>query len=102
MEELTRQIIELLSSGPSTIGAVVLFITALIEYVFPPFPGDTVTLFGAFLAANGSWSVPLVFTAVTLGSASGSALNCFMRAVSVIKFDVNYSIFDRRPHSNNE
>jgi membrane protein DedA with SNARE-associated domain len=73
MEDLTQQIIDYLSSGQSAPGLLILFGSAFVEYVFPPFPGDTVTLFGAFLAANFDWSVPLVFAAVTLGSLAGSA-----------------------------
>lgn len=73
MEDLTQQIIDYLSSGQSVPGMGILFASSFIEYVFPPFPGDTVTLFGAFLAANFEWSVPLVFAVVTLGSLAGSA-----------------------------
>jgi len=73
MEDLTQQIIDYLSSGQSVPGLLILFGSAFVEYVFPPFPGDTVTLFGAFLAANFEWSVPVVFAAVTLGSLAGSA-----------------------------
>ena len=73
MEDLTQQIIDYLSSGQSIPGMGILFASSFIEYVFPPFPGDTVTLFGAFLAANFEWSVPLVFAVVTLGSLAGSA-----------------------------
>jgi membrane protein DedA with SNARE-associated domain len=73
MEDLTQQIIDYLSSGQSVPGMLILFASSFIEYVFPPFPGDTVTLFGAFLAANFEWSVPIVFAVVTLGSLAGSA-----------------------------
>jgi membrane protein DedA with SNARE-associated domain len=73
MEQLAERIIDFLAAGQSLAGLGVLFASALIEYVFPPFPGDTVALFGAFLAAHQGWSVPLVFAAVTLGSLAGSA-----------------------------
>lgn len=75
MEDLARSAIEYLSAGQSAAGLAVLFAAALVEYVFPPFPGDTVTLFGAFLAAHGGWSVPLVFAAVTVGSVGGAAVD---------------------------
>ena len=51
----------------------VLFLSAAIEYLFPPFQGDTVTLFGAFLVATREWSLALVLGAVTLGSLCGAA-----------------------------
>ena len=44
----------------------------MVEYLFPPFPGDTVTLFGAFLITRHGWSMPLVFLSVMIGSAVGS------------------------------
>lgn len=52
-----------------------LFAGALIEHVFPPFPGDTVTLAGALLVAAGQLSLPLTFLAVLGGSLLGSALD---------------------------
>ena len=55
--------------GP--LGYVVLALSALIEYLFPPFPGDTVALFGVFLAATAGYSPLGVFVALTLGSIIG-------------------------------
>ena len=42
------------------------------EYVFPPFPGDTITLFGAVLITAYKWSFWGVFGAVMAGSVAGS------------------------------
>jgi len=53
----------------------VLVASSVIEYVFPPFPGDTVTLAAAVLARVGSWSWSLVFLALTLGSLVGATLD---------------------------
>lgn len=52
-----------------------LALASLLEYVFPPFPGDTVLLAGAALAARGAvdgWAVVLV---TTVASVAGSFLN---------------------------
>jgi membrane-associated protein len=54
---------------------LVLFGSAVLEYLFPPFPGDTVTLFGAFLVAARGWSFGWVLGAVTLGSLVGAWLD---------------------------
>lgn len=75
MEELGQALLDFLSSGQSAAGMAILFFSAAVEYVFPPFPGDTVTLFGAFLAATEGWSVPLVFAVVTAGSLVGASLD---------------------------
>ncbi len=54
---------------------LILFLAALVEYVFPPFPGDTVTLMGGLYAVRGEKPWGLVFAAVTLGSVLGAALD---------------------------
>lgn len=45
---------------------------AAIEYLFPPFPGDTVTLAGAVLARLGNWSIPLIFSVLMAGNLMGA------------------------------
>lgn len=44
---------------------------ALIEYLFPPFPGDTIVLFAVFLAARAQLEWPLVLLAATGGAVLG-------------------------------
>jgi membrane protein DedA with SNARE-associated domain len=56
---------------PGPLGLCVLGFCAFIEYVFPPFPGDLVTVFGAFLVTRRGWSAPGVLGAVLAGSAVG-------------------------------
>lgn len=58
---------------PVWLGALALFAAALIEYVFPPFPGDSICLFGAFLVGHAGWSLPAVFAAVLAGNVVGFA-----------------------------
>jgi len=58
------------SEGP--LAYLVLAGAAMLEYVIPPFPGDTVTLFGIFLAATSGYAVALVYLALTVGSTVGS------------------------------
>lgn len=74
METLLTDIVR--DTGPHAIW--ILFAAALVEYVFPPFPGDTVTLFGAYYAVVGVQPLPLVFVAVTLGSIAGAAIDYFV------------------------
>ncbi len=57
------------------VGLLLIFLSAGIEYVFPPFPGDTVTLAAAVLVGHWHWSLPLVFGVVTAGSLVGAALD---------------------------
>lgn len=52
---------------------LLLFASAIAEYVFPPFPGDTVTLAGAVLVTAYGFPAPAVLAAVLAGSLVGCA-----------------------------
>ncbi len=52
---------------------LLVFGSALLEYVFPPWWGDSLVLMGFFLAAQGAASPPLLFAAAIAGSALGAA-----------------------------
>ncbi len=54
---------------------VVLFGASFVEYVFPPFPGDTIVILGAWYALHGAISWPGAFSAVTLGAVAGAWLD---------------------------
>ncbi|MBI5549771.1 MAG: DedA family protein [Deltaproteobacteria bacterium] len=56
-------------------GLVAIALGAFIEYVFPPFPGDTVTVLGGLYAVRGGWPVWLVFASVMAGSLAGAFLD---------------------------
>jgi len=71
LEQLTDAITAFLQQNNNPWGLGLLGLSALVEYVFPPFPGDTVTLFGAFLVVRYGWSLAWVFSAVMLGSTAG-------------------------------
>jgi membrane protein DedA with SNARE-associated domain len=64
----------LVEDHDSILGLGVLAGSATIEYVFPPFPGDFVTVLGAILVTGYGWSLPLVLGAVMLGSIVGAWL----------------------------
>jgi membrane protein DedA with SNARE-associated domain len=67
MEELLPWLQQ--SEGP--LAYLVLGLASLIEYVFPPFPGDTVALFGVFLAATAGYGVVWVYLVLNLGALGG-------------------------------
>lgn len=62
------------SSTNNALGLAVLCGSAVTEYVFPPFPGDMITVFGGVLVGAYDWSFALVFASVTLGSVIGGLL----------------------------
>ena len=61
-----------LEQGDHPLSYFVLGVAAALEYVFPPFPGDLISLFGAFLAAAGGYSIPLVYGVLNIGSLAGA------------------------------
>ncbi len=72
MDAITDWLIAFVTAENNPIGLLVLGASALIEYVFPPFPGDTVVLFGAILVGAYGWNLAAVFTVVMIGSVIGS------------------------------
>ena len=50
---------------------LILFASAYIENTFPPIPGDTVTVIGAYLITTGKLSFAGVWLSTTLGSVLG-------------------------------
>ncbi len=72
--ELASDLGELVArSGPAALP--VLFLASLVEYVFPPFPGDLLVLLGAWYAVQGVISWPLAFAVVTAGALVGATLD---------------------------
>ncbi len=50
---------------------LILFLSAYVENVLPPIPGDTVTIFGAYLVGIGRLDFALVLGSTTVGSLLG-------------------------------
>lgn len=63
--------LEFLNSLPSTLIYVLLGLSAFVENVFPPIPGDTITAFGAFLVGTKRLHFFGVYLSTTIGSLSG-------------------------------
>jgi membrane protein DedA with SNARE-associated domain len=72
LDWLTDWLISFVSDQDNWAGLAVIAASAMLEYVFPPFPGDTITLFAAVLITAYDWSFVGVFGAVMLGSVAGS------------------------------
>jgi membrane-associated protein len=70
-----NQVFDYLSGQAVWWGLVILGVSAIIEYVFPPFPGDTITLVGAVLIPRAGWPIWGVFGAVMVGTAIGTAVD---------------------------
>lgn len=55
-------------------GYPVFLLAALIEYVFPPFPGDTIVVLGGAWVARGDRSIALLALMLTVGNIIGIAV----------------------------
>jgi membrane-associated protein len=74
LDRIAADLGELLGhTGP--VAPLVLFLASFTEYVFPPFPGDLVVVFGAWYAVQGIVSWPEAFAAVTVGSVLGAVVD---------------------------
>ncbi len=49
----------------------VLFAGSYVENIFPPFPGDSVIVFGAYMVGTGTWRFDGVLISTTAGSIAG-------------------------------
>jgi membrane-associated protein len=67
-----RPLLELVARNQNGVGLLLIGASACIEYLFPPFPGDLIVVFAAFLVARRGWSMGLVLASVLAGSALGA------------------------------
>lgn len=68
---------------------VFLFGSAVFENLFPPVPGDTITVFGAFLVGIGKLDFFMVYAVTTLGSSVGFILLFYLGAFLEMEFFLN-------------
>jgi membrane protein DedA with SNARE-associated domain len=67
----TDAIFKLLESLPDGLIYIMLAVSAFVENICPPIPGDTITAIGAFLVGVGQLDFFWVFASTTLGSLAG-------------------------------
>jgi len=74
-----------------------LFTVALVEYLFPPIPGDTVMVFGAYLVGIGKLDLLTVYILTTLGSIFGFLILFFIAKYYGREFFLrrNYRFFSK-------
>jgi membrane protein DedA with SNARE-associated domain len=67
----TETFLNYLHSLPDNLIYLLLGLSAFVENIFPPIPGDTITAFGAFLVGAGRLDFFGVYACTTLGSLTG-------------------------------
>jgi membrane protein DedA with SNARE-associated domain len=94
---MIEQTIITLNNLPNETIYFFLFFIAFIEYVLPPVPGDTLMVFGAYLAGTGKLDILTVYTLITLGSIIGFLILFFIGKYYGRKFFLkkNYRFFPK-------
>ena len=67
----TEKFLNALNALPDALIYLLLGLSGFVENLFPPIPGDTITVFGAFLVGTGKLSFLGVYVATTAGSLLG-------------------------------
>ncbi len=78
MEEILKDILDLLMPMSNIYIYIFLFLSAIIENLCPPIPGDTITAFGAFLVGTGRLNYFYVYISTTIGSVLGFMMLLFV------------------------
>lgn len=68
------QILEIIRSQNEFIIYGILLVSTFVEHIFPPFPGDTTILAGAFIAGQGNISYFGVLISVVIGGVAGGLI----------------------------
>jgi membrane protein DedA with SNARE-associated domain len=71
MEDLLDKLLQILLPQSDLFLYIFLFFSAIVENLFPPIPGDTITAFGAFMVGTGRLNYALVYISTTAGSVIG-------------------------------
>lgn len=79
--------IDQLMASVGLLAYLVLAVAALLEYVVPPFPGDSVMLLGGVYAVRGDHPWWGVFAAVLVGSVLGAACNYWLGTKVAKRFE---------------
>lgn len=77
-------LVQFIQEAPPLLSAFVLLLSSATEYLFPPFPGDVITLAGGFFAARGAIPLFLAWPALICGATVGASLS-WLLGVSAIR-----------------
>lgn len=71
MNGLLENLLHLIDHAPPAIVFLTIFLASYIENIFPPIPGDTILIFGAYLVGRGNLSFGVALVTTLLGSVLG-------------------------------
>ena len=88
-----EEILFYLTTKQAIVIYIILFASAFIENIFPPYPGDTMVLVGAFLAGRGEVAYIPMFLTVTIGGLAGALLLYYLGKAKGRSFFLKYDKF---------
>lgn len=68
---MLESLFEFIGQAPGWLVFVIIFLASYIENIFPPIPGDTILLFGAYMVGRGDMSFGMALTTTLFGSVVG-------------------------------
>ena len=71
MADLLDLLLGFIAQAPPWLVFVTIFLASYIENIFPPIPGDTILIFGAYLVGHGDLSFGMALVTTLLGSVLG-------------------------------
>lgn len=74
MPDFLHHAITYIHGLPNFVKSLALIFSVALEYVFPPFPGDTIVLFAGFLNAYEAMQLMLTCVSIIIGTLLGSTL----------------------------
>jgi membrane protein DedA with SNARE-associated domain len=92
MELFFSQSLDVIKAWDTRIIYLFLFASAIMENLFPPIPGDTITAFGAFLVGMGRLDFFMVLVVTTLGSSVGFIILFYVGAFLEREFFIHTDI----------
>jgi len=92
MESFFTQSLDVIMQWNTVVLYLFLFGSAVMENIFPPLPGDTITVFGAFLVGIGRLDFFMVYAVTSLGSSIGFILLFYAGAFLEMEFFLNTKI----------
>lgn len=68
---MLESLFEFIGQAPGWLVFTTIFVASYIENIFPPIPGDTILLFGAYMVGRGDMSFTMALTTTLFGSVLG-------------------------------
>ncbi len=68
------ELLERLDARDAPLGGAIIALSAFLEHIFPPFPGDLGVTLGAAVGFSRGWPVYVLFACAVLGGSLGSAV----------------------------